>query len=360
MFGQYSVESFYIFSALLLSLVFAVSALLLRPIKRFVVAQNITDDPSSAAHRKKHLTIIPLVCGMSFVISASLAMVLIVTASYFHWIDFNQFIFEPNWARKIIAVLVAIVILSIGGLLDDLKLMRPSQQTLVVIAAAGLVVFGADVHIPDFPLFGNIEWINQLLTILWLAACTAATKFLDGHDGLVPSVGIIALLGIASISLFNVVQEPLVALFALVWVAAIAGFLPFNFPNARVYMGEGASYIVGFMIGILSILSDSKLVTASTVIGYFIFDLIIVWGLRLKDGRNPLTSGDRLHWHHRLLDLGLDKLQVLVFTVLILLVSTHLNLWFRSSLDWYILLLQPLLLGGIFLILQQKKKPVKA
>jgi UDP-GlcNAc:undecaprenyl-phosphate/decaprenyl-phosphate GlcNAc-1-phosphate transferase len=358
--GTSALESFYVFSMVLTVAVLILSWALVEPIRRFVVGKKIIDDPASAAHRKHQTTAVPLLCGMAFVIASSLGMLLVVAASYFGWFDCNLFISEQNWARKILAVLIGIAILSVGGLLDDMQLMRPSQQTLVVLAAVGIVVFGGGIHIVDFPLLGNSMWVNQLVTCIWLAACTAATKFLDGHDGLVPSVGVIGLLGIASVSLFDVVQEPLIALFALIWVAGIIGFIPANFPHAKVYMGEAASYVVGFMIGTLSILSESKLVTGSTVIGYFIFDLIVVWVLRLRDGRNPLTSGDRLHWHHRLLDIGLDKLQVLVFTVLIILFSTHLNLWFHSSLDWYILLLQPVLLGAIFLLLGHKKrtKPV--
>ena len=138
---------------------------------------------------------------------------------------------------------------------------------------------------------------------------------------------------------------------SLIWVGGIVGFLPWNFPNAKVYLGEGGSEIVGFVIGSFAILSGAKVATATTVIGWFIIDLIFVWILRVADRRNPLTSGDRLHWHHRLMDIGFSKVQVLGITALILLITSHTGLLVSEEYRIIVLLEQGVFLLLVFLLL---------
>jgi UDP-GlcNAc:undecaprenyl-phosphate GlcNAc-1-phosphate transferase len=193
-------------------------------------------------------------------------------------------------------------------------------------------------------LVGSV-WLQYLMAFVWIGMCLTATKFLDGHDGLVATVGIISLLTISVVATLPNVMQPFIVLSALLWAAGIAGFLPWNLPNAKGYLGEGGSQIVGFIIGVLSILSGAKIATASTVLGWFIFDILFVFTLRVLNGKSPF-EGDRLHWNFRLLDAGMSKSQVLFFTAVILIISAILGVILDTSDKLYLVAGQ-----GVFLLI---------
>jgi UDP-GlcNAc:undecaprenyl-phosphate/decaprenyl-phosphate GlcNAc-1-phosphate transferase len=317
--------------------------------KILAISWNIVDDPSEDKERKLQNKPVPLLTGNGFVLAAIFATLIIMVIAVTRSISLSDYISEPRWVYKLLAAIAGSIILLIGGFLDDTKRLKPIGQFSFVLTAILLVVIsGISIEIPmwlDLP-----KYLVPLFTVIWLFACVAATKFLDGLDGLVSVVGIITFFAIAATGLIEKIAEPLVSLFAIIWAFALIGFLPLNFPKARSYMGEGASYVVGFMIGILSILSHSKVLTSSTAIGYFIFDLIIIWFLRLQKGKNPLTFADRTHIHHRLQDIGLTQFQTLVVITIVILFSTHLHLFFAGTNSLLIVLSQPIILGSLFLI----------
>jgi len=344
---------FYGFTLLAGLFAFLFSYLLSWAIKKFSLKFNITDDPSTQPHRKLQKAPIPLLGGSSFAIVSVLLMGFVCLVDRLNWFNLANIIGGVIWSDKLVWIMLAAIIMLIGGYLDDRLHLSPKYQfifinlaVIVTVFLGGMVITGPIVD--QIQVFTGFVYTPQLLTYAWLGFCIAATKFLDGHDGLVASVGLVGFMAVASVSMFTKIGEPLVFFVSVIWGAGIIGFLPFNFPNAKLYLGEGASEIIGYMIGVLAFLSSAKMVTASTVIGYFIIDLLFVWILRLKDGRNPLTSGDRMHWHHRLMDLGLTKVQVLVVTVMILLITTHYGLWLSDSRKRYALIGQGLFLLIVF------------
>jgi len=315
---------------------------------------HIWDDPKSNPLRKKQHAPIPLLGGTGPAFVAIFFMSLLWLLNKYNPEFTAQFgiNLEPF---RLYWVLVAILILIIGGFLDDKLNIRPHWQVIPITAALLVTIFLGEVRIealsyPFNSLLPHTPFLPEIITFIWLGFCIAATKFLDGHDGLVTTVGIVSMLTIGSVSLFSHVNQPLIFLFTVVWLGVFAGFLPFNFPNAKMYLGEGGSEIIGFVIGFLSILSGAKIATAGTVIGWFIIDLVLVWLLRILDRRNPLTSGDRLHWHFRLVDLGLSKVRVLVITTLILLVTAHAGLLFGTQEKLWLIGSQIVWVSTIFII----------
>ncbi len=314
---------------------------------------DIVDDPKSNPNRKLQKIPIPLLGGTGFALVATLLMGIIWRANEMSWFNFGAELSKNLEPFNLLWVAIAIVILLIGGFIDDnFRASSPIQLIFINIVVL-ITVFGGGVTVdslsyPFNQVLPELPLLPEILAYFWLLFCVGATKFLDGHDGLVSSVGIIALLSIASVAIFSNVDQPMIFIFALIWVAAIAGFLPFNFPNARLYLGEGGSEIIGFIIGVLAILSGAKIATASTVIGWFIIDLFFVWFLRILDRRNPFSSGDRLHWHFRLVDLGLSKLTVLVVTIIILIVTAQSGLLIETEHKPYLLAGQVVFLLAIF------------
>ena len=131
-------------------------------------------------------------------------------------------------------------------------------------------------------------------------------NFIDGLDGLSTGVALIAALTLGIISLTEGVgtYAPMVALLCGVLAGALAGFLPWNFHPARVFIGTTGVMAVGYALAVLSILGTAKVAVAMLVLGVPIIDTFWIITRRLVSGRSPFTP-DRGHIHHRLLDLGL-------------------------------------------------------
>jgi UDP-GlcNAc:undecaprenyl-phosphate/decaprenyl-phosphate GlcNAc-1-phosphate transferase len=266
-----------------------------------------------------------------FVFTSLLLMAFLWLANKFDWFSLRIYLQNNLESFRLIWIFVSVGILAIAGILDDMNKISTKYRFALVGLAILVSIFlgGLKIEALSYPfnsLSLNFILLPQALAFLWLGFCLFATKLLDGLDGLVSSVGVIAFLTIASISVIPSVNQPLIFIFALIWAASISGFLPYNFPEAKVYLGDGGSMIVGFMVGVLSILSGAKIATAVTVLGWFILDIFVVWSIRLFQRKNPLTTGDRNHWHHRLLSLGLNKRQVLVLTVILVIITAQLGI----------------------------------
>jgi UDP-GlcNAc:undecaprenyl-phosphate GlcNAc-1-phosphate transferase len=141
---------------------------------------------------------------------------------------------------------------------------------------------------------------------------TMTTKLLDGVDGLAATASMIAALMIGALALTPTYFQSDVALLALVFAAAILGFLLWNWYPAKVFLGESGSTVLGFTVGVLSVIAGSKMATAFLVLGVPVIDVGIVAIRRVMAGKNPFTTADRLHAHLMLRDAGLPVWAVTV------------------------------------------------
>lgn len=292
------------------------AALFLTPaVAAFARATGAVDRPEE--ERKKHHRIVPLLGGLAIFAPLAVVLPLFIEQGVFDGSLFNP----PIPTRAIVGLLAGGAILMIGGYLDDRYRLKPAVQFLFPLAAA-LTAVAAGIHIPYVrsPLggdilsfeaariavpFGSFLWPADPLTVLWLLVLMYTTKFLDGLDGLVTG-----LTGIAAIVIFFVALRPEVgqtatAILAMVIAGAFVGFLPWNWSPARVFLGEGGSLFAGFAIGVLAVISGSKVATTLLVLGIPLIDLIGVILQRMAH-RLPPTRGDRRHLHFRLVDAGLS------------------------------------------------------
>ena len=131
------------------------------------------------------------------------------------------------------------------------------------------------------------------------------TKLLDGVDGLVSGVSAIGAFVIFLFTMTAKYYQPDIGLAALILSAACFGFLVFNWHPAKIFLGEGGSLFLGFILGALAIISGGKIAIALLIMGIPILD--VVWTIirRLAAGNNPFRFADRRHLHFRLLDAGL-------------------------------------------------------
>jgi len=140
------------------------------------------------------------------------------------------------------------------------------------------------------------------------------TKLLDGIDGLVTGVSAIGGLVIFLFTITTKYYQPDIGLAALILTGVCLGFLVFNWHPAKIFLGEGGSLLLGYVLGVLAIISGGKIAITLLIMGIPILD--VAWTIirRVARGKNPFKFADRGHLHFRLVDSGLGvKKTVLVF-----------------------------------------------
>lgn len=283
---------------------FVISAILTDVVRAIGLRFGFVDVANS--ERKKHRGTVPRLGGIAIYLGFS-----VMTLALLFWTD--HLTSGEITTRQILGFLIGGLILMIGGAFDD-KLDLPPKVTLIFPLLAGLVAVGAGLGVAKItnPLGGAFtigENISDVLTFVWLLSMMYTTKLLDGLDGLATSVGSVGALMIALLALSAAYFQPDVALLALVALAALFGFWLWNFHPAKIFLGEGGSLLVGYLIGGLAVISGSKVATALLVLGVPAFDVFFVMFERYRLG-HAIFSGDRTHLHHRLFDLGLSQRQV--------------------------------------------------
>ncbi|HYF05085.1 MAG TPA: MraY family glycosyltransferase [Patescibacteria group bacterium] len=266
--------------------------------------------------RKIHTKPMPLTGGLAVFFSYSLAV-----AGYLWMGDVN---FQLIPLKFFLSLFFGGAILILGGVLDDKYSMPPLVQLLFPAFAALIVMYlGVGVGLKEIsnpfgtPFNLRVTFlfipIAYYLVFFWLMGMMFTTKLLDGLDGLTSGIGGIAATALFFLSLTPKVNQPETAILALLFCGVLFGYLVFAFHPASIFLGQGGSLYVGFVLGVLSVILGGKILTALLVMGMPILD--VVWAIlrRIMQGKNPFV-GDRRHLHHRLLDAGLPHWQaVLVF-----------------------------------------------
>src|SRR5262245_23090242 len=197
------------------------------------------------------------------------------------------------------------------GLWDDRFGMRPSVKMLGQAAAATMLVSTG--LVPDLGLPVGIE---AAITLVALVGLMNAVNFLDNMNGMVGGLAAIALLGFAWTSLERGANGVAAAQLAL--AGACLGFLPHNFPKARIFLGDAGSLFLGYSLGASALMTMAGAkpgwgrAGAPLILAYPAFDMTFVVLTRLRDGR-PVYQGGRDHTNHRLASvLQCPKTTVLV------------------------------------------------
>lgn len=222
----------------------------------------------------------------------------------------------------------AVLVLMIGGALDDRLNLSPRWQILFPLIAS-LLVIGTGTTIGQVTNWfaqggysliwsrtdiGSLSffWPADIITLFWLLAVTYATKLLDGLDGLVSGQVVIGTGIIGALALSAAYFQPEVAILAALIGAAYLGFLPRNMFPAKQFLGEAGSTIAGFSLGFLAVLGGAKLATAFMVLGLPLIDAGIVIAGRIARGASPFV-GDNTHLHFKLLQAGLSQRKAVIF-----------------------------------------------
>jgi UDP-GlcNAc:undecaprenyl-phosphate GlcNAc-1-phosphate transferase len=191
------------------------------------------------------------------------------------------------------------------------------------------------------------------ITVVWIVGMINSINFIDGLDGLSTGVALIAAATLGLISLTLPINQPFVALLCAVLVGALAGFLPWNFHPARIFVGTTGVYVVGYALAVLSIIGVAKVAIALLVLGVPIIDTFWIIVRRLLVGRSPFTP-DRGHFHHRLLDLGLSHRSAVLVIYGLCLILAVLSLVLSGTGPLYAFL-GVVVVGGLLLFLIDRR-----
>jgi UDP-GlcNAc:undecaprenyl-phosphate GlcNAc-1-phosphate transferase len=225
-----------------------------------------------------------------------------------------------EWNHLQLSLLAGSMLMFGLGLVDDLRPLTPPAKLMVqILAASAVVFFGGTINF--FPW----GFANSILTFLWLVGITNAINLLDNMDGL---AGGIALIAAGFLAYFFYRSDALALLIvALAMCGSILGFLIFNFPPAKIFMGDSGSLFLGFTLAALAVVHRPRASEVFTVIGVPtllflvpIVDTTLVTFTRILRGQSP-TIGGTDHTSHRLIAFGLTERQAVLFLYSIGLVS---------------------------------------
>jgi UDP-GlcNAc:undecaprenyl-phosphate GlcNAc-1-phosphate transferase len=249
---------------------------------------DAVDQPD--ASRKVHTVPTPRLGGIAIFISTLIAALLLRGA-------FNE----------LSGILVGATLVSFLGFWDDRFSLGAGVKLTGQLVAAGLLVLSG-VTITALPY----QWLDLLVTVLWVVGITNAFNLLDNMDGLSAGIAAIGAAHFAIMCAFS--GQYLVGTLAVAVMAACLGFLVYNWNPATIFMGDSGSLFLGFMLASLGIKlrfpDNVPFVTwmiPILVLGVPIFDTTLVTVSRLRRGLNPLTTPGMDHTSHRLSYAGFSR-----------------------------------------------------
>lgn len=343
----------------------AIAALILTPIiGQIALKYDITYKPGKKRMGREydnqqkalHEGITPALGGLAITIPAFIAMLL-----FFKLDSFT------------IPILVAFLILIIGSALDDIFNLPAKTQFLYQFLAAGIIAFSLinltnlsifninlDAYTWNFSLFGlqqSLVLPGDILLILWIVVCINAFKWTAGSPGIIESNSLVIFLlifiiGIRFSSIFSTTISILIA-------GGLSVFLIFALPPQKIMTGSAGKTVYGFLICILSIITDAKLSTTIVLLAFPIIDFAYVIIKRYIEHR-PKSFKELIklngpdHFHHQLIKLGLNRIQIVLMEMAITLLLGSFAILTTGALTYFALVFVIAISIGIIVLINIK------
>lgn len=297
-----------------LTVAFASTPLVIKLANNF----GLLDDPKKNVHPKKiHKRPLPRSGGLSILAGVVVAIV------FFLPMD-----------KHIAGILAGCILVVAVGLLDDMYDLSPWLRLLLNFVAASIPIAAGigiaylsnpmggviDISHPRFEFFflGELRslWIlPDILAIVWIMVLmnflNMGAKGLPGQlSGVVVMASIV--IALLSFSFSADIAEWPVTILASITAGAYLGFLPWHFFPQRIMPGYSGSTLAGFLLGVMTILTTTKVGVLLIVLAIPLIDTSFVILNRIRHGKSPVR-GDTTHLHHRLLRFGLSEKQVVYF-----------------------------------------------
>lgn len=304
---------------------------------------------------KKHYAPTPLLGGLAVYLS------FVIVAFFYH-----------PWTPQTQAIVIASSIIAVMGTMDDI---RPLSSVIRLIGqvVASSIVMSAGLKVSFMPNTWWGEILAVILTLIWILGIVNATNFVDGVDGLAAGFTVIASAFFFLITLH--LDQFAVVLVASLLIGAGCGFLVFNFKPAKIYLGDGGSTFMGFVLACLALYGEwsswGPIIAIGIpvlILGVLIFDMIYITISRIKNGqvhnfREWLDYRGYDHFHHRLINLGFKEEEAVIFiysVCIILGLSALVIEHARISFPVVVLLIQAILIFitiTLLMLVGREKEP---
>jgi UDP-GlcNAc:undecaprenyl-phosphate GlcNAc-1-phosphate transferase len=223
------------------------------------------------------------------------------------------------WSEQIFGIVLGGTFLLAIGIYDDIKSLNPRAKLAGQILCA-LVIFFFSVQIrgmtnllpvgPHYLIFPT--WLSLIVTVFWVVGITNTVNLIDGLDGLAAGIVCIACLSVAYTSAMS--GRLGTAYIILAVAGATLGFLLFNFYPAKIFMGDGGSMLLGFMLASVSLVGDTPTkgttlfatVIPVMILALPIFDTLFAIVRRMVN-KKPIMQADKGHLHHRIMAMGFGQ-----------------------------------------------------
>lgn len=292
------------------------TTLLVPRIARIATSLGAVDRPGP---RKSHRSPIPRLGGLAIVIGIGVGAIVAMTP--YSWR-------QEVPARELAYFAVAVLIVLMIGVLDDLTGVSVVQKFLFQIIAAVIVIWlGWSFDAVRLPIVGDVEFgfLGPVVSLIWIVGVTNAINLLDGLDGL--ANGIVAIISL-TLMIYSLLYG---GLFAVIVTGAVAGaslaFLRFNWEPARIFMGDSGSLTLGFALAAFALQSSITAPAAVAILvpilalGLPVIDTLLVMAVRflegtessLRDRFSAMFKADRRHLHHLALALAPKRQQIVLW-----------------------------------------------
>ncbi|MCM8770807.1 MAG: undecaprenyl/decaprenyl-phosphate alpha-N-acetylglucosaminyl 1-phosphate transferase [Candidatus Omnitrophica bacterium] len=253
-------------------------------------------------------------------------------------------------SAKLISIFFAASLIFIISLIDDLRPLSALIRLAAQVIATAILIFSG-IYIEFFPKSAGGLFLNYILTLVWVVGITNAVNYLDGLDGLLI---LLTLSVLACFGFIGYISDQFWLLSVIVALAgSLLGFLKYNFPRAKIFIGDAGSTFIGFILATVSIMGTwaqdnvVKVFVPVFILGVPIFDMCFTTVMRIKEGKvksiiDWLEYAGCDHFHHRLLNIGLSRTAAvyLICVVSLMLGISGIILYNSERTDAYLMLLQ--------------------
>lgn len=266
---------------------------------RATIDARVMDQPDA---RKAHTSPTPKGGGVGVVVAFMLGISVL-----YGFADFSR-IADPYFRGLILASIAIAVVSYLDDLGDWPFIVKLGAQILAALAAIGSGLYVTEIRVP---FIGAVElgWFGAAATLVWILFATNAVNFIDGLNGLAGGVSLLACMFLAFIAQSQ--GGWFVYFAAMVLGAGLVGFLPFNFPRARIFMGDVGSQFCGFVLAMLGVAAarfggvEMSLLLVPMLLNGVLFDVAFTLIRRLFNG-DRLTQAHRSHLYQVAHRAGMD------------------------------------------------------
>ena len=294
------------------SIAFISVYILIPPLRKLAVTIGFVDQPTS---RKIHKEPVPHLASLGIFAGFMIAFIA----------------FSEGFSKRNIGIIAGSVLVLAIGIIDDWYKTHgkdfPALPKFLVQVMAAIVAYFSGIVFTGFtnPFNNNSYvllpvWLQFILTVTWIFGVITVINFSDGLDGLAGSLSTISAVTLFVVALSK--GQTRSSFMAIILVGVAIGYLKYNKPPARIYMGDAGAGFMGYILGIIALDGAFKQATILSLfvpilaLGVPIFDNLFVVIKRFLDGK-PFYKADRSQAHYRLLSAGLNPKQAVFFLCLV-------------------------------------------